>query len=123
MSMRTPARSQPIRFTMLSRRFPDVLAIAGLSTGAVHAAAVLKIDLPKDSPVVVLAADPGDSSEIARGGAMLLDLHAALSLRNATQRRIRGVTLVVTAQDVTPGGKGSVSITSLDVGPEETFPV
>src|SRR5579883_42523 len=123
MSMRTPARSQPIRFTMLSRSLPAMLAMAGLSVSAVQAAAVLKIDLPKDSPVVVLAADPGDSSEIARGGAMLLDLHAALSLRNATQRRIRGVTLVVTAQDVTPGGKGSVSITSLDVGPEETFPV
>ncbi|HLG99345.1 MAG TPA: hypothetical protein VKX49_23745 [Bryobacteraceae bacterium] len=108
---------------MLSRSLPAMLAMAGLSVSAVQAAAVLKIDLPKDSPVVVLAADPGDSSEIARGGAMLLDLHAALSLRNATQRRIRGVTLVVTAQDVTPGGKGSVSITSLDVGPEETFPV
>jgi hypothetical protein len=107
---------------MLSRSFA-ALALAGFSATAAHAAAVLKIDLPKDSPVVVLSADPGDSSEIPRGGAMLLDLHAALSLRNATQRRIRGVTLVVTAQDVTPGGKGSVTITSLDVGPDETFPV
>lgn len=108
---------------MLSRSFAAVLVLAGFSATAAHAAAVLKIDLPKDSPVVVLSADPGDSSEIPRGGAMLLDLHAALSLRNATQRRIRGVTLVVTAQDVTPGGKGSVTITSLDVGPDETFPV
>jgi hypothetical protein len=54
---------------------------------------------------------------------MLLDLHAALSLRNSSQRRIRGITLIVTAQDVTPGGKGSVTVTSLDVGPAETFPV
>jgi len=107
---------------MRNRSIWGVLALAGLSTGAADAAAVLKIDLPKDSPVVVLSADPGDSSETARGGAMLLDLHAMLSLRNATQRRIRGVTLVVTAQDVTPGGKGSVSIAS-DVGPDETFPV
>jgi hypothetical protein len=90
--------------------------------GTAHAAAVLKIDLPKDSPVVVLSSDPGESNESARGGAMLLDLHAALSLRNSTQRRIRGVTLLVTAQEVTPGGKGSVTI-SLDVGPDETFPV
>ncbi len=87
-----------------------------------HAAALLKIDLPKDSPVVVLSSDPGESSEVARGGAMLLDLHAMLSLRNATERRIRGVTLVVTAQDVTPGGKGSVTVAN-DVGPNETFPV
>jgi hypothetical protein len=94
-----------------------------LCGGVAQAAAVPKIDLPKDSPVVVLSVDPGDSNETARGGAMLLDLHAALSLRNATQRRIHGITLVVTAQEITPGGKGSVTITSLDVGPGEAFPV
>src|SRR5579862_2982275 len=98
-------------------------ALAGVFASAVEAAAVPKIDLPKDSPVVVLSVDPGDSSETARGGALLLDLHAALSLRNATQRRIHGITLSVTAQEVTPGGKGSVTITSLDVAPGETFPV
>ena len=73
------------------------------------AAVLPKIDLPKDSPVAVLSADYKDSNETARGGAMLLDLHAALSLRNSSQRRIRGITLLVTAQDVTPGGKGSVT--------------
>src|SRR5579863_1044310 len=82
-----------------------------------------KIDLPKDSPVTMISADYGDSSETARGGATLLDLHAALSLRNSGSRRIRGITLVVTAQEVTPGGKGSVTVTSLDVGPGETFPL
>lgn len=82
-----------------------------------------KIDLPKDSPVAVISSDYGDSSESARGGAMLLDLHAALTLRNSSQRRIRGITLLVLAQEVTPGGKGSVTVTSLDVGPNETFPV
>jgi len=94
-----------------------------MGVGSAQAAAIPKIDLPKDSPVVVLSVDPGDSNETARGGAMLLDLHAALSLRNATQRRIHGITLVVTAQEITPGGKGSVTITSLDVGPGEAFPV
>ena len=82
-----------------------------------------KIYLPKDSPVAVIASDYGESSETARGGAMLLDLHAALTLRNSSQRRIRGITLLVTAQEVTPGGKGSVTVTSLDVGPFETFPL
>src|SRR5271169_2886098 len=90
----------------------------------VLSAAVLpNIDLPSDSPVALLSADYGGSNETARGGAMLLDLHAALSLRNSSQRRIRGITLLVTAQDVTPGGKGSVMVTSLDVGPDETFPL
>ncbi len=87
------------------------------------AAQLPRIDLPPDSPVVLLSADYGESNEIARGSAMLLDVHAALSLRNASQRKIRGITLLVTAQDVTPGGKGSVTVTSLDVGPQETFPV
>jgi hypothetical protein len=87
----------------------------------VFAAALPKIDLPPDSPVVLLSADYGESNETARGSAMLLDVHAALSLRNSSQHKIRGVTLLVTAQDVTPGGKGSVTVTSLDVGPQETF--
>lgn len=98
------------------------LAAALLAGGALQGAA-LKIDFPNDSPVALLKSDYGDSNETARGGAMLLDLHAALSLQNSGQRRIRGITLVVTAQESTSGGKGSVTVTSLDVGPHETFPV
>ncbi|HXA65096.1 MAG TPA: hypothetical protein VNV82_08095 [Bryobacteraceae bacterium] len=90
---------------------------------ALSAAVLPKIDLPKDSPVTVVSADFGDSNEMARGGAMLLDLHAVLSLRNSGARRIRGITLLVRAQEATPGGKGSVTVTSLDVGPQETFPL
>jgi hypothetical protein len=100
----------------------SALALLPLN-GIVLAAALPKIDFPADSPVDLLSADYGDSNESARGGALLLDFHAALSLRNASQRKIRGITLVVSAQDVTPGGKGSVTITSLDVGPQESFPV
>jgi hypothetical protein len=105
------------------RVFSALLAGAMLCVVAARAANI-NIDFPKDTPVALLAADQGDDSrETARGGGMLLDLHAALSLKNITQRRIRGITLVVTAQDVTPGGKGSVTVSSLDVGPSETFPV
>jgi len=91
--------------------------------GAAFAGVLPKIELPKDSPVAVLSSDYGDSSETPRGGAMLVDLHASITLRNSSQRHIRGITLLVTAQDVTPGGKGSVTVTSLDVGPNESFPV
>src|ERR1700679_1677600 len=84
------------------------------------AAALPRIDLPADSPVVLLSADYGDSNELARGSAMVIDLHAALSLRNSSQRKIRGITLLVTAQDVTPSGRGSVTLTSLDIGPQES---
>ena len=99
------------------------LLCLALCLSAASAGVLPKIDLPKDSPVAVIASDYGESSETARGGAMLLDLHAALTLRNSSQRRIRGITLLVTAQEVTPGGKGSVTVTSLDVAPFETFPL
>lgn len=100
-----------------------LIAVAILTAPGVWAGVLPKIDLPKDSPVAVLSSDYGDSNESVRGGASMLDLHAALTLRNSSQRRIRGVTMVVTAQDRTPGGKGSVTVTSLDVGPGETFPL
>ena len=97
--------------------------LAVLASAFASAGVLPKIDLPKDSPVALISSDYGDSSETARGGAMLVDLHAALSLRNSSPRRIRGITLLVSAQEVTPGGKGSVTVTSLDVAPGETFPV
>lgn len=79
--------------------------------------------LPADSPVVIVAADYGDQNPVVRGGAMILDLHLALTLRNVSPRRIRGITLSVVAQQLTPGGSGSISVPSLDVAPGETFPV
>jgi hypothetical protein len=82
-----------------------------------------RIELPANSPVTLLSADWGDTSSTPRGGAFSVDVRAALSFRNASQQRIRGVTLAVLSQEVTPGGKGSVSVPSLDVGPGETFPI
>ena len=54
---------------------------------------------------------------------MIVDLHAALSFRNSSAKRVRGITLTVVAQEVTPGGRGSLSIPCLDVAPGEAFPV
>ena len=83
----------------------------------------MHITFPEDSPVTVVSADWGESNASPRGGAMLLDLHTSLSLRNSSGRRIRGITLLVSAQDVTPGGKASVSVPSLNAAPGENFPV
>jgi hypothetical protein len=102
-------------------KLAPILALATAASG--WAAVLPKIEFPRDAPVALLGADYEGSNETARGGALVLDLRAALSLRNQTSRRIRGITLLVLAQDVTPGGKGSVTITSLDVGPNETFPI
>jgi len=81
------------------------------------------ITLPEDSPISVVSADWGESRATARGGAMVLDLRTSLSLRNSGQAKIRGVTLLVEAQDVTPGGKASVAVPSLDAGAGDVFPV
>jgi hypothetical protein len=83
----------------------------------------MHITFPEDSPVTVVSADWGESNASPRGGAMLLDLHTSLSLRNSGSRRIRGITLLVSAQEVTPGGKASVSVPSLNAAPGENFPI
>lgn len=83
----------------------------------------VKIKLPADSPVTVVSADLGESHASARGSAVVLDLKMALTLRNSSPNRVRGITLLVTAQEVTPGGKASVSVPSLDVAPGQNFPV
>lgn len=83
----------------------------------------LKIDFPKDSPLTFVSADMGDSTPTPRGSAVLIDLRASLALRNSATRRLRGVTLLVTAEELTAGGKASVSVPSLNVPPGETFPV
>ena len=63
----------------------------------------------------------GDSRATSRGGAIVLDLHMGLTLRNAGSKHIRGVTLLITAQEFAPGGKGSVARPSIDVAPGQTF--
>ncbi len=83
----------------------------------------LHITMPEDSPLGLLQADWGESNATARGSAMLLDLHTSLVFKNTTQRRVRGVTLLVKAQEVTPGGKASVSVPSLNVTAGEVFPI
>jgi hypothetical protein len=109
---------------MSTRNKPALLALAAaLSAWAQPAPPSLKVSFPADSPLAPLSVDSGGSRADARGGAMVLDLHTALTLRNSSQRRIRGVTLLVQAQEFSPGGRGSVAVPSLDVRPGETFPV
>ncbi len=82
-----------------------------------------KVKLPADAPLALVSADWGQSSAVARGGALQVELHSTLVLKNNGPRKIRAVSLLVLAQEVTPGGKGSVTVPSLDVEPGESFPV
>ena len=83
----------------------------------------IAIDLPKDSPVAFLALDPRDSRFTARGGAIMVDLDALLTMRNTSSKSIHGITLRVVSQEVTVGGKASMSIPRLNIAPGEVFPV
>jgi hypothetical protein len=100
-----------------------VASSALLAQSRLDPRSTMHITLPEDSPVTVVSADWGESTATARGGAMLLDLHTSLSLRNSGARRIRGITLLVQAQEVTPGGKASVAVPSLNISPGENFPI
>ena len=111
---------------MWNSRYAIFAAAAALAYGqeaGVDLRGGLKINLPKDSPLAVASLDLGPSKGTARGGAVMLDLHASLRLRNVSGKRVKGVTLLVLAQDVTAGGKGSVAAPSLDVAPGDDFPV
>lgn len=109
---------------MSMRRNSIVLAAAALLlVAAAVAQESLTVDLPPDSPVALVAADWGSSGVTPRGGAVMVELHTALRLRNASQGTIRAITLLVEAQEVTPGGKASVSVPSLNARPGESFPV
>lgn len=81
----------------------------------------IAINLPPDSPLTLISSDTGESRASARGGAMVLDLHMSLKLRNNSPQRVRGITMIVAAQEVTPGGRGSFS-QWLNVGSGEVFP-
>jgi hypothetical protein len=81
----------------------------------------VQIDLPADAPLNLISTTMGDSRATSRGGAIVLDLHMGLTLRNSGPRHVRGVTLLITAQEFAPGGKGSVTRPSIDVPPGENF--
>ncbi len=98
-------------------------ALAAPAQEPFEALSSVKIQLPPDSPVALLSADWKQSRTAPRGGALILDLHTAVSLRNAGGRRIRGITLQVLAQEVTPGGRGSVTVPCLNVAPGDSFPI
>ncbi|MBA3976381.1 MAG: hypothetical protein C0504_19405 [Candidatus Solibacter sp.] len=82
-----------------------------------------RVDLPEGAPVALVTADWGQSQVAPRGGALQVDLRSTLLLKNTTQRRIRGVSMLVLAQEVAAGGKASVTVPALDVAPGEAFPL
>jgi len=91
--------------------------------GPLDAGNAVKINFPQGSPVSFVSASMGPSRATARGAALLLDLHMSVELHNASANRIHGVVLSVVSQEFAAGGKASVSVPSLNVGPNQDFPL
>ncbi len=82
----------------------------------------VKFNLPLDSPVSLLGMDFSESHATVRGGAITLDLHMDVRLRNSAARRVRGITMLVVANESSAFGRASVA-RLVDVGPGEGFPL
>ena len=68
-------------------RLPIILLCAGAGAWAqarLDSRSSMHITLPDDSPVALLSADWGESRADNRGGALVLDLHTALSFKNSS---------------------------------------
>jgi hypothetical protein len=103
-----------------------LLLLAGLASAqdsGSNLANSIKFNLPEGSPVLMLSASYENSHATARGGALVIDLHMSVTLRNQDSRRVRGLTMLISAQDGAPGGRASQSFPTLDVGAGESFPV
>jgi len=118
--MFTCNRSGPPAISLISAGLVFAGLLAAQDT-TLDPSSSIKIDLPADSPLSLISTTMGDSRATSRGGALILDLHMGLTLRNSGDRHVRGVTLLITAQEFAPGGKGSVARPSIDVPPGENF--
>ncbi|HTS60930.1 MAG TPA: hypothetical protein VMH28_02840 [Candidatus Acidoferrales bacterium] len=109
-----------------TQRLLLAIALAGASAGYGQDTAIssdaVQINLPPNSPLAIRGVTMGNSRATARGAALSLDLHMAVTLENKSPNRIHGVVLRVVAQEVVLGGKGSVTYPSLNVGPGESLP-
>jgi hypothetical protein len=83
----------------------------------------LDVAFPKDSPVLIVSSGLGSTTAHLRGTSIALEIHTSLLLRNTGTKTINGLTLRVDAEDLTPKGRGSVTVPSLDVQPGDVFPV
>ena len=83
----------------------------------------LDIDFPRDSPVLPVSFSLRPTTARVVGSSMALELHASLVLRNSGAKNLSGLTLRVDAQDLTPAGRGSVTVPSVEAEPGQTFPV
>ncbi len=97
--------------------------LSACAFGQAGAGRWIDVQFPRDSPVLFVSVSLGSTTARVLRASMAVDLHTSLQLRNTGKKTISGLTLRVEAQDLTPSGKGSVTVPSLNVQPGEVFPV
>ena len=112
----------------VSLRLAAVLAflISSRALAADDSNGLLEVEFPHDSPVLLVhfgLQEPGPTTALVRGASIVVNLHASLLLRNTGTKTISGLTLRVETPDLTPSGRGSVTVPSLRAQPGEVFPV
>jgi hypothetical protein len=80
----------------------------------------IDIHLAPDVPLSILSRDVSETTIQILGAVMVIDLRCALEIRNDSSHYLRGLILGVVTQPLSPGGKASVGLPSLNVAPDET---
>ena len=83
----------------------------------------VNVTVPAGVPLSIAAVDASETEINSRGGALLIDLHCTLLVRNTGKAAVRSVSFSVFTQEGTVGGKASVAVPSLNVAADGTFPV
>ena len=80
----------------------------------------IDIRLAPDVPLSILSRDVSETTIQILGAVMVIDLRCALEIRNDSSHYLRGLILGVVTQPLSPGGRASVGLPSLNVAPDET---
>src|SRR3954451_14923685 len=107
----------------MSKRYILAAAIGILRAGVAPAQdqaipkSGVNVNLGADSPLAMVGSSTENSRATALGAGLVLNLDMSLTLRNTSPNRINGVSFRVVAQEVTLGGKASVTLPSLNITP------
>jgi hypothetical protein len=82
----------------------------------------LRVELPAGAPIRHLDTDWGRSRVVQRGSAASVELHLTLQFQNVSSQPIHGVTLLLQSNSGAAGGRATVTLPGLRIGPGERFP-
>ena len=115
--------------TPLTHRHPRLLLAAALASSAAIAqsqpvgSGAVRVEIPADVPLQVVAVDFENTELQPRGGALVIELEGSIRFRHEGVATVRAVTLAVDAHERLLGGRAVVAAPSLHAARGETFEV